>query len=98
MNVSENTITELKEKERKEPSVTEKVMIYFNIFKCGRNLLNPLSVTYKREFIATPGENDYYKKMLKNLIKVNNNEGGPLWSEKLWQEVIDLREEIQVEH
>ena len=78
MNVSENTITELKEKERKEPSVTEKVMIYFNIFKCGRNLLNPLSVTYKQEFISTPGENDYYKKMLKNLIKVNNNEGGPL--------------------
>ena len=35
-NVSENTIAELKYKEHKEPSVTEKVKSYFNIYECGR--------------------------------------------------------------
>ena len=38
--VSDNTITELKDEEHKEPTVTEKVKSYFNIFECGRNLLN----------------------------------------------------------
>ena len=36
--VPDNTITELKEEEHKEPSVTKKVKIYFNIYKCGINL------------------------------------------------------------
>ena len=48
--------------------------------------------------MATPAENDYYKEMLKNLIKVNNNEGGTLCNEKLRREVIDLREEVHVEN
>ena len=38
--VSENNITELKDKEHKEPSTTQKVTSYFNIFKCGINLLD----------------------------------------------------------
>ena len=45
--VSENTITELKNKEHKEPSVTKKVKSYFNIYECGRNLLDRLDVTYQ---------------------------------------------------
>ena len=44
--VSENNITELKDKEHKEPSVTEKVKIYFNIYECGRNILDRIDVTY----------------------------------------------------
>ena len=75
--VSENTITELKEEQHKEPLVTETVTSYFNIFKCGRNLFDRLDVTYQQAFMATPAENDYYKEMLKNIIKVNN-EGGKL--------------------
>ena len=51
---SDNTITELKNEEHKETSVTEKVKSYFNIFKCGRYLLDRLDVAYKRAFIATP--------------------------------------------
>ena len=43
--VPENTITELKDKEHKEPSVTQKVTSYFNIFECGRNLLDQLDIT-----------------------------------------------------
>ena len=53
-NVPEYTITELKEKEYKEPSVTKEVKRYFNIFKCGRNILVRLDVTYQRAFMATP--------------------------------------------
>ena len=89
--VSDNNITKLKDEEHKEPSVTEKVTIYFNRFECGRNLLDRLDVTYKQVFMAKPAENDYYKEMLKYLIKVNNNEGGKLCNEKLQQAVIDLR-------
>ena len=75
--VSKNTITQLKDEENKEHSVTEKVKSYSNIYECGRNLLDRLDVTYQQAFMATPSENDYYKEMLKNLIKVNN-EGGKL--------------------
>ena len=39
--------------------------------------------------MATP-EDDYYKEMLKNLIKVNNNKGEILCKKKLRQAVIDL--------
>ena len=88
---------EVKDEEHKEPSVTQKVTSYFNIFKCGRNLLDRLDVTYQRAFMAIPAENDYYKEMLKNLIKVNN-EGGKLCNEKLRQAVIYLGSEMSVEH
>ena len=47
--------------------------------------------------MATPAENDYYKEMLKNLIKVNNG-GKKLCYEKLRQAVIDLRAEMNVEN
>ena len=52
--VLEKTITEFKEKEHKEPSVTQKVTSYFNIFECGRNILDKLDVTYQQAFMATP--------------------------------------------
>ena len=45
--VPDNVITELKDDEHKEPSVTEKVTSYFNIFECVRNLLDQLDVTYQ---------------------------------------------------
>ena len=76
VNVPENTITELKDNDNKEPSVNQKVTIYFNIFECERILLHQLKVTYKQAFLATP-EDEYYKEMAKSLIKVNN-EGGKL--------------------
>ena len=52
--VPENANTELKDEELREPSVTQKVTIYFNIFECGRNLLDQLDVTYQQAFMATP--------------------------------------------
>ena len=60
MDVPKNTITELKEKDHKEHSVTQKVKSYFNIFECGRNILYQLDVTYQRVFMAIP-EDEYYK-------------------------------------
>ena len=46
--VPENNITELKDEEHKEHSVTEKVKSYFDIYECGRNLLDRLDVTYQQ--------------------------------------------------
>ena len=50
--VPTNVITELKYDEHIEPSVSVKVSSYFNIFECGRNLLDQLDVTYQRAFTA----------------------------------------------
>ena len=47
-NVTTNFITELKYDERIEPSVSDKGSSYFNIFECGRNILDQLDVTYQR--------------------------------------------------
>ena len=80
--VPDNAITELKDEEHKEPSVTEKVTSYFNIFDCGRNLLDQLEVTYQRAFMATSAQDEYYKEMTKSLIKANIG-GGKLCNEKI---------------
>ena len=52
--VPDNVITELKDDEHKEPSVTGKVTNCFNIFECGGNLLDQLDVTYQRAFMSSP--------------------------------------------
>ena len=64
-------ITELKENEHKELSVIGKGTSYFNIFECGRNLLDQLDVTYQRAFMASSAQDEYYKEMTKVLIKAN---------------------------
>ena len=58
--VPENVITELKEDEHKEPSVTVKVKSYFNIFESGRNLLDQFDVTYQWAFMESPVREGYY--------------------------------------
>ena len=80
---------ELKDNEHKEPPVTQKVTGYFNIFECGRNLLDQLGVTYQRAFMATL-EDEYYKEITKILIKANSK-GGKLCNENIQQPVINLR-------
>ena len=89
-NVSEYTITGLKYKEYKEPSVTKEVKSYFNIFECGRNLLYQLDVMYQRVFMAT-SQDKHYTEMLENLIKVNNLKVEPFSNERLRQVVVDVR-------
>ena len=50
----------MRDDEHKEPSVTGKVTSYFNIFECGRNILDQLEVTYQRAFMASPVREEYY--------------------------------------
>ena len=52
--VPSNVITELKDNEHIEPSVIDKGSIYFNVFECGRNLLDQLDVTYQQTFMVSP--------------------------------------------
>ena len=96
--VSDNVITELKDNDHKEPSVTQKVTSHFNIFECGRNLLDQLDVTYQQAFIATSAQDEYYKDMTKSLIKANIRSYGKICNEKIQQAVIDLRAELDLEH
>ena len=44
------------EADYEEYSNTVEVLRYFNIFGCGRNLLNRLDVTYERAYITTQEE------------------------------------------
>ena len=46
-------MTEFKYDEHIEPSVSDKGSSYFNIFECGRNILDQLDVTYQRAFTAS---------------------------------------------
>ena len=59
--VPTNVITELKDDEHKGISVIGKGTSYFNIFECGRNLLDQLDVTYQREFMESPVQEGYYQ-------------------------------------
>ena len=51
--VPTNVITEFKYDEHIEPSVIVKGASYFNIFECGRNILDQLDVRYQRAFTAS---------------------------------------------
>ena len=42
------------EAEYEKYSFADEVLSYFKIFKCGKNILNRLDVTYKRLFTTTP--------------------------------------------
>ena len=50
---SSNVTTELNYGDHNKPSANFKEASYFNIFKCGRNLLDKLDVTYQRAFAAS---------------------------------------------
>ena len=59
--VPTNIITELKDDEHIELSVIDKGSSNFNIFKCGRNLLGKLDVTYQRALTASPVQEGLYQ-------------------------------------
>ena len=105
--VPDNVITELKYNEHKEPSVTRKVTSYFNIFKCGRNLLDQLDVTYQRAFMASPvregyytspEQERYYDQLAKSLINSNVGNDGTINNDKLNQAITDLKAESEAGH
>ena len=94
--ISEHNITEQKDAEYKEPSVTKEVPIYFNIFECGRNLVERLDVTYERACLATPKEK-YYEKMLETPVDDNNRNDALFSNEKPQQAVSKVMEETEAE-
>ena len=94
MDVPENTITELKDEEHKEPSVTQKVTNYFNIYECGSNLLYRLDVTYHWSFMSNPRDK-YYNAFLDNLVEDNILRGKPLSNENIQNAVSKVIEETE---
>ena len=48
--------------------------------------------------MATSAQDEYYRKMKKNLIKANIVSDGEICNEKIHQAVIDLRAELDLEH
>ena len=69
------------ETEYEESSVTDEVPSYFNIFKCGRNILNILDVKYEQAYITTQ-EEEYHMNMLENMIEYNYRIKTPISKEK----------------
>ena len=105
--VSDNVIKKLKDDEHKEPSVTGKVTSYFNIFECGRNLLDQLGVTYQRavmaspvreEYYTSPARERYYNQLTKILINLNVGSDGTINNDKLNQAITDLKTEAEEGH
>ena len=94
--VSEYTITEQKDAEYKESSVTKEVPSYFNICECGRNLLDRFDMTYEQACMATP-KDKYYENILENIVDNNNLNGALLYHEKLLQAVSKVMEEMEAE-
>ena len=86
----------MKDDEHKEPSVNEKVTSYFKIFKCGRNILDQLDVTYQRAFMATSAQDEYYREMTKSIIKANIGSDGNVYNEKIHRAVIGLISELDL--
>ena len=72
------------ETEYEESSVTYYVLIYSNVFECGRNVFNRIIMSYEQVCMANPRDN-YYTKMLETLIYHNDCCNGPISSEKILQ-------------
>ena len=74
------------ETEHEEPLVTYnpgvKETIYFNLFECGRNLLNRLDATCEHACLANSKEK-YHTEMYKNLVDYNDRNDAPLFNENI---------------
>ena len=98
----------MKDYEHIEPSVIDKGSSYFNIFECGRNLLDQLDVTYQRAFIASPVQEGsyqisparerYYYMMANNIIETNVGSEVTINDEELHKAIIVLKSENESEH
>ena len=80
----------------------EKVTSYFNIFECGRNLLDQLDVTYQWAFMASlvregyytsPAQERYYNQLAKSLTNLNVGSDGTINDEELHKTITILKSE-----
>ena len=74
------------ETEYEEYLVTNKVLSCFNIFKCGRKILNILGVVYEQAYMDTTKDKSYTK-MLEMLVDYNDRNNVPLSNERILQVV-----------
>ena len=63
----------------------------FNVFGCGRTIMDRLDVPYKRACMATPKE-EYFMEMLNPLPEHNHRHGTPLSSKKFQEAVSRVME------
>ena len=80
----------------------------FNIFKCGRNLLDQIDVTYQWAFMASPVQEGlyqpsparerYYDQMTESLIEAKVRSDGTINDEELHKEITVLKSEKEAEH
>ena len=81
---------------------------YFNIFECGRNLLDQLDVTYQRAFMTSPVQEGYYQpspareryydQLAKILINSNAGSDGTINNDKLNKAITQLKAEKEARH
>ena len=88
--INKNFKKSIDETEYEEPLVTDNPVIdepsYFNIFGCGKKLLNKLNTTCKRACMTTSREK-YYTEMLKTLNDCNDRNNMPLSNAKIREEI-----------
>ena len=84
------------ESEHEDPLVTDNPVFkepsYFNIFECGKNLLNKLDATCKRACMAT-SRDKYYTKMYETLIDYNYHNDAPLSNANIQDAIYKVIEE-----
>ena len=107
--VPTNVITKFKYDEHIEPSVSDKGSSYFNIFECGRNILDQLDVTYKHAFTTSsatstvskrfyqisPAREIYYDIMADHIEEKNV---GTIDKEDLCKAITHVKSEDEAEH
>ena len=80
---------------------------YFNIFKCGRNLLDQLDVTYPQVFMASPVQEEYYTspareryndQLKKCFINSNVGSDGTINNDKLNHSITYFKAEEEAGH
>ena len=85
----------------KNYSVIETGTSYFNIFECGRNILDQLYVTYQRAFMASlvqegfyqpsPARERYYDQISDSIIKANVQSNVTINDEELHKAITLLK-------
>ena len=77
---------EIGKTQNEEPLVTDNKVInkpsYFNLFKCGKNILNRLDTTCEQACTAT-SRDKYYTEMYKALTDYNDHTNTPLFNQKI---------------
>ena len=86
----------------------EKGTSYFNIFECGRNILDQLDVTYQRTLMASPAQEGlyqpspererYYDKLVDSLIKSKIGSDETINNDELDKSITQLKSEEEAGH